>query len=96
MMFPMVGLVSAKVWAGLPEEDRAMISELMSKHLSAVAASYVDKEPVWIDQIKGAGKTFVKVDRSFFGDMAETWSAKWSEKSTALDDLCAIAAATAE
>ena len=32
MMFPMVGLVSAKVWAGLSEEDRAMIAELMAKH----------------------------------------------------------------
>ncbi|MCY3997196.1 MAG: TRAP transporter substrate-binding protein [Rhodobacter sp.] len=94
MMFPMVGLVSAKVWAGLPEEDRAMISELMNKHLSAVVASYVDKEPVWIDQIKGTGKTFVKVDPSFFGNVAETWNAKWSEKSTALEGLRAVAAAT--
>ena len=29
MMFPMVGLVSARVWAGLSEEDRTMISDLM-------------------------------------------------------------------
>jgi len=62
----------------------------------SVQRVYVDKEPVWIDQIKGIEKTFVKVDRSFFGDVAETWSAKWSEKSTALEGLCAVAAATAE
>ena len=59
MMFPMVGLVSAKVWAGLSEEDRTNISELMNKHLSDVVASYVEKEPAWIEQIKGTGKTFI-------------------------------------
>ncbi len=96
MMFPMVGLVSAKVWAGLSEEDRTKISELMNKHLSDVVASYVEKEPAWIEQIKGTGKTFITVDQSFFGDVTEQWNAKWSEKSMALEGLRAVAAETAE
>lgn len=96
MMFPMVGLVSARVWAGLSENDQAMISELMNKHLGKIVDSYVEKEPAWIDQIKGTGKTYVKVDPSFFGDVAETWNAKWSEKSTTLEGLREVAAETAE
>ena len=96
MMFPMVGLVSAKVWAGLSEEDRASISELMNKHLGNVVAAYVEQEPAWIDQIKGTGKTYIKVDPSFFGEVADTWNAKWSEKSAALDGLRAVAVQTSE
>ncbi|MEO0402906.1 MAG: TRAP transporter substrate-binding protein [Pseudomonadota bacterium] len=96
MMFPMVGLVSARVWAGLSEADRASISELMNKHLDSVVASYVEKEPAWLDQIKGTGKTYVTVDQSFFGDVADTWNAKWSEKSSALEGLRAVAAETSE
>lgn len=96
MMFPMVGLVSARVWATLSEEDRASISELMNEHLESVVASYVENEPAWIDQIKGTGKTYLKVDASFFGDVADTWNEKWSEKSTALEGLRAVAAETAQ
>ena len=44
MMFPMVGLVSGRVWAGLSEEDRAMIGELMAKHLDSTIDSYVAKD----------------------------------------------------
>jgi len=96
MMFPMVGLISAKVWAGLSEDDQAMISELMNRHLGTVVASYVEKEPAWIDQIKGTGKTYIEVDPSFFGDVAETWNAKWSAKSVALEGLRKVASETAE
>ena len=95
MMFPMVGLVSARVWAGLSAEDRSIISELMNKHLANVVASYIDKEPTWLEQIKGTGKSYIKVDESFFGDAGEQWNAKWSEKSTALEGLRVVAAQTA-
>ncbi len=96
MMFPMVGLVSAKVWAGLSEDDRASISELMNKHLASVVGSYVEKDPVWLGQVKDTGKTYTQVDPAFFGDAVDAWNAKWSEKSTALEGLRAVAADTAE
>ena len=96
MMFPMVGLVSAKVWAGLGGEDRAMISEIMNKHLIAVIDSYVEKDPVWIDQIKGTGRTYLKVDASFFGDAIKTWNNIWAKKSAALDGLRKVARETAK
>ena len=87
MMFPMVGLVSAKVWAGLSEEDRAMIGELMAKHVDTTINSYTNLEAGWLENIAGTGKTFKKVDESFFGDAIEKWNAIWSEKTTSLDAL---------
>ncbi|EPX81251.1 TRAP transporter substrate-binding protein [Litoreibacter arenae] len=94
MMFPMVGLVSAKVWAGLSEEDRAMIGELMAKHVDSTIDSYIEKEAGWLAQIADTGKTYTKVDASFFGSAIDDWNAIWSEKAPSLDDLRAVAAET--
>ncbi len=94
MMFPMVGLVSAKVWAGMSEDDRTMIGELMGKHVDSTIDSYVAKEAGWLEQIKATGKTYTKVDASFFGDAIDQWNAEWSEKAASLDDLRAVAAET--
>ncbi|MEM7089267.1 MAG: TRAP transporter substrate-binding protein [Pseudomonadota bacterium] len=94
MMFPMVGLVSAKVWAGLSEEDRAMIGELMAKHVDSTIDSYVANDEKWLEQIAGTGKTYVEVDASFFGDAIDEWNTIWSEKTSSLDALRATAAET--
>ena len=91
MMFPMIGLVSAKVWAGLSDEDQALISELMAKHVDSTIDSYIEKDPVWLEQIAGTGKTYTKVDAAFFGDAIDEWNATWSEKASSLDDLRATA-----
>lgn len=95
MMFPMVGLVSARVWAGLSEEDRAMVGELMAKYVDSTIDSYVELEQVWLDKIRDTGKTYIEVDETFFGDAVGQWNAIWAEKSTALDDLRQVAADTA-
>ncbi|MEM6658455.1 MAG: TRAP transporter substrate-binding protein [Pseudomonadota bacterium] len=94
MMFPMVGLVSAKVWAGLSEEDRAMIGELMAKHVDSTIDSYVANDEKWLEEIAGTGKTYVEVDASFFGDAIDEWNTIWSEKTSSLDALRATAAET--
>jgi len=91
MMFPMVGLVSGRVWAGLSEDDRAMIADLMAKHVDSTIDTYVEMEQGWLDQIAGTGKTYIKVDESFFGDAVAQWNAIWAEKSTVLDDLRKVA-----
>ncbi|AQQ05685.1 C4-dicarboxylate ABC transporter substrate-binding protein [Roseibium algicola] len=95
MMFPMVGLVSAKVWAGLPEDDRALIGQLMSQHVDSTIDSYIGKEQGWLDQIAGTGKTYTKVGPEFFGDAVDQWNAIWVEKSSALNDLRTVSAETA-
>jgi len=94
MMFPMVGLVSARVWAGLSEEDRALIAELMAKHVDGTIDSYVEKEAAWLEQIEGTGKAYKKVEADFFGDAIEEWNAIWSEKTSSLSALRETAAAT--
>jgi TRAP-type C4-dicarboxylate transport system substrate-binding protein len=94
MMFPMVGLVSAKVWAGMSEDDRTLIGELMAKHVDSTIDSYIAKEAGWLEQIKGTGKTYTKVDASFFGDAIDQWNTIWSEKAASLGKLRAVAAET--
>lgn len=96
MMFPMVGLVSARVWAGLSEEDRSMIGALMAKHVDSTIDSYIEREQPWLDDIAGTGRTYIKADAAFFGDAIAQWNSVWAEKSSALESLRAVAADTAE
>ncbi|MEQ8657635.1 MAG: TRAP transporter substrate-binding protein [Hyphomicrobiales bacterium] len=96
MMFPMVGLVSARVWAGLSEDDRAMIGELMAHHVDTTIDAYVEREQGWLDQIRETGRTYIEVDQSFFGGAIDAWNEIWSERSSMLDDLREVAAETAQ
>jgi len=92
MMFPMVGLVSARVWAGLSEEERATISRLMKKHLDSVIDSYVKLEGEFLAEVEKTGKPVKQVGPEFFGDAAAEWEQIWSEKAPVLDDMRAAAA----
>lgn len=96
MMFPVVGLVSARIWAGLSEEDRNMIGTLMAKHLDGTIDTYVKKEQEWLDSISKLDRKIIKVDESFFEDAIGEWNATWSERSSALADLRGVAKATAQ
>ncbi|MEX0319241.1 MAG: TRAP transporter substrate-binding protein [Ruegeria sp.] len=87
MMFPMVGLISARVYAGLSDEDKAMISELMAKHVDSTLDVYIAKEPEWTDSLTKVGKTFKEVDSSFFGDAIGQWEETWTAKAPSLPDL---------
>ena len=94
MMFPMVGLVSARVWKDLSEEDRAAIDTHMKAALADVVAQYVEKDVAWLEEVKGTGETFVEVGPEFFGDALGKWDAIWSAKSSQLGALRDAAAAT--
>ncbi|MEX3314062.1 TRAP transporter substrate-binding protein [Sulfitobacter sp. PS-8MA] len=96
MMFPMVGLVSGRVWAQMSDEDRKLIGDLMAKHVDSTIDSYVEKEQGWLDQVRGAGTNYVEVDQAFFGDAVAEWNAIWAEKSSKLDALRQVADDTAE
>ncbi len=96
MMFPMVGLVSARVWNDLSEEDRATITELMKKRLDECIATYVVKDQEWLDQVRGTDTAFLDVGAEFFGDVPDEWDAIWSEQSSVLGEMRAAAAASAE
>ncbi|MCK0150153.1 TRAP transporter substrate-binding protein [Marivita sp. S6314] len=96
MMFPMVGLVSGRVWAQLSEDDRGMIRDLMAKHVDSTIDSYIENEQVWLDQVRDTGTQYVEVDQSFFGDAVDEWNTIWSEKTSMLDALRQVANDTAE
>ena len=91
MMFPMVGLISARVHAGLSDEDKAMITELMAKHVDSTLDTYTEKEPVWTENLMGVGKTTKEVGPEFFGDAIGEWEATWAEKAPSLPALRATA-----
>lgn len=96
MMFPMVGLVSAKVWKGLSEDDRALISELMKKRLDETIATFIVKDQEWLEEVRDAGANFMEVGPEFFGDVPGDWDAIWSEKSSVLAEMRDVASTTAE
>lgn len=90
MMFPMVALVSGRVWAGLSAEDQAMIAELMGAAVDSTLDTYIAREAGWLDDIRATGITYLEADRNFFGDAVAQWEAIWTER--AGDTLAALRA----
>lgn len=87
MMFPMVGVVSGKVWAKLKPDERKQITELMNKRLAETIDAYVVKEAEWEKQLRGTRKSVVKVGPEFFSNAIEQWNGIWSRKAKALAEL---------
>ncbi len=96
MMFPMVGLVSARVWRELPEVDRELISSLMAKHLDSTIDTYAEAESKWHEQVRGTGKAYLEVGPEFFGGAVDDWDKIWTERSPVLAKLRAEADAMAQ
>lgn len=87
MMFPMVGVVSARVWAGLSDEDKNNITELMKKHLDKTVPLYAQKEKEWEEALIKTGTPTKKVGPEFFADTSKVWEEKWSQKAPVLNEL---------
>lgn len=94
MMFPMVGLISARVYAGLSDEDKALVTELMAKYVDSTLDTYIEKEPGWTEALTQVGKTYKEVGPDFFGDAIAQWEETWAPKAPSLPDLRAAAEAT--
>jgi TRAP-type C4-dicarboxylate transport system substrate-binding protein len=94
-IWPMVGLVSGRVWAGMSAEDQELIAEVMRKHLDGVLDTYIEKDPEWMAQVEGVESVnFMRVDRDFFADVVEAWETSWSERAPILNELRAVAEET--
>lgn len=87
MMFPVIGLMSGRVWAQLPQEDRSMIRELTRKHLDTLTAHYEKSEADTQASIDQAGVKVTPVGPEFFGDTLQQWEEIWLKKAPALADL---------
>lgn len=87
MMFPMVGVVSARVWQTLTPEDRELITRLMSKHLEQIIDGNIAKEAEFEKLIRGTGKSVKAVDAEFFRTAIDRWEAIWVAKAPGLTEL---------
>jgi len=87
MMFPMVGLVSARVWVRLDEEEQALIRKLMQAELDAIIDFYEAGEERFAQKLRETNVDVKEVDRQFFGTVVEDWDALWQERAPALKVL---------
>jgi TRAP-type transport system periplasmic protein len=78
-MFGMVALVSARVWAGLSAEDRALITDAMQLHCDRTIDRFVDEEEGKLARLREAPGIRITEDvgPEFFGDIVERWDAEW-------------------
>lgn len=87
MMFPMVGVVSARVWRTLSAEDQAMITELMKSELDQVIETFRLQEAEQEAELRGLDITITEADREAFAESVAAWEAIWSTKSSSLGML---------
>lgn len=93
MMFPMVGLVSGRVWQQLPKDERELIAGLARKHLDLLFEQYVAIEADMLQKVRSSGVSVLEVGPEFFGDKLDRWEQIWGEKAPVLKELRREAAA---
>ena len=78
-MFGMVALVSARVWATLSEEDRALITDAMQLHCDRTIDRFVEEEDDKLARLRDAPGINITegIGPEFFGDIVERWDAEW-------------------
>lgn len=93
-MFGMVALVSARVWAGLPEADRALLREAMQLHCDRTIDRFVAEEDDKLARLRAVEGLAIATDvgPEFFGDAVARWDALWSPRTPYLARLRALAA----
>ncbi|WP_417584564.1 TRAP transporter substrate-binding protein [Nitrincola sp.] len=87
MMFPMVGVVSARVWSNLDEADQAQLASLMKAQLDDVVETFRLQERDQEAELRALDITITEADRDAFADSVAAWEAIWSEKTSSLDAL---------
>lgn len=92
MMFPMVGIISAKVWAKLSDEDKGLLQTSMKDQLNKVIEKIVSQEQEQEKKIRELKVTIVDADRANFKDAVTQWEGIWKDKSKGtLDKLRQVA-----
>ena len=78
-MFGMVALVSARVWATLSEEDRALITDAMQLHCDRTIDRFDEEEDDKLARLRDAPGINITegIGPEFFGDIVERWDAEW-------------------
>ncbi|SDJ68903.1 TRAP transporter substrate-binding protein [Billgrantia gudaonensis] len=87
MMFPMVGVVSGRVWRELDESDRELIETTMSEHLENVLTGFQEMDAAQEEEIRQLDLNIVEADAEFFSEAIDEWEATWAEKAPMLEAL---------
>ncbi|MGY4877549.1 TRAP transporter substrate-binding protein [Vreelandella aquamarina] len=91
MMFPMVGVVSGRVWRELSAEDRELIDTTMSEHLENVLAGFEAMDAAQEEEIRALDINIVEADAEFFSEAIAEWESIWAPKAPMLETLRAEA-----
>ena len=91
-MFGMVALVSARVWAGMDEGDRALVANAMQMHCDRTIDRFVDEEADKLDRLRDASGIEITegVGPEFFADIVQRWDAVWGERTPYVARLRAL------
>jgi TRAP-type C4-dicarboxylate transport system substrate-binding protein len=91
-MFPMVALVSGRVWSQLSPEDQEIVREAVQRHCDATIDSFVAGEPGKLETLKEVEGLDITegVGIEFFGDAVEAWDMEWSARTPYVDRLRAL------
>ncbi|MBF8221991.1 TRAP transporter substrate-binding protein [Halomonas sp. 328] len=87
MMFPMVGVVSGRVWRELSAEDRELIETTMAEHLENVLSGFQAMDAAQEAEIRELDLNIVEADAAFFSDAIAEWEATWGDKAPRLTML---------
>ncbi len=87
MMFPVVGLISARTWSRLDQDDRDLIRTLTRERLAELAPYYQKSQAETQAEIEAKNVEVVEVGPEFFGDKLDEWEALWMKKTPVLGEL---------
>jgi len=92
MMFPMVGVVSGRVWKDLSKEDRQLFQTSMRKHLDGVIDHFQQQERQQEQQLRALDITIEEAGKDDFATAISDWEKIWSNKAKSLPSLRQAAA----
>ena len=87
MMFPMVALVSARVWVRLDADEQALLKTLLQTELDRMLVRYVVEERRYRQQIKSVGIRIVTPNADDVGAVVRQWDALWNERTPIVQAL---------
>jgi tripartite ATP-independent transporter DctP family solute receptor len=92
MMFPMVGVVSGRVWKDLSKEDRQLLQTSMRKQLDGVIDHFQQQEGQQEQQLRELDITIEEAGVEAFAAAISDWEKIWSAKAKSLPNLRQAAA----
>ncbi|MBV1789110.1 TRAP transporter substrate-binding protein [Marinobacterium sp. D7] len=92
MMFPMVGVVSGRVWKGLTPAERELLQSNMREQLDAVIDHFQAKEKDQEQQLRAQPIKIREAGERDFAEAINKWEETWSGKAKSLGKLRQAAA----